>query len=62
MCIDLTTEQFERLQELCAAGDRAKCVSLVEAILCQYLQRQADERERVKRQQRSGRPWIPEYV
>lgn len=59
MCIDLTTEQFERLQELCAAGDRAKVVSLVDAVLCQYLRRQAEERERVQRQQRLSEPWLP---
>lgn len=60
MCIDLTTEQFERLQELCAAGDRAKVVSLVDAIFLQHIQRQRQAAEDAKRQCRRAEPWIPE--
>jgi len=60
MEISLSTEQWDRLCELVDARDRAKCVSLLDAIYLQHRRKQIEAAEDAKRQCRRGEPWIPE--
>jgi hypothetical protein len=57
----LTDSQWTELVEIAQAGDRARCASLIDAIILQDRQQRAAEREQALRQQRQNGPrWIPE--